>query len=52
MRTIRHLGTMDRLFGVPVITRNWNTIIAIVKTLEAAGQRAAMAGGDAVSEGT
>ncbi len=37
MQTIRHLGTMDRLFGVPVTTRNWNTITAIVKTLEAAG---------------
>jgi hypothetical protein len=28
---------MDSLFGMPVITRNWNTITAIVKTLEAAG---------------
>ncbi len=37
MQTIRHLGTMDKLFGVPVITRNWNTITAVVKTLEAAG---------------
>jgi hypothetical protein len=34
MQTIGQLGTMDRLFGGPVITRNWNTITAIVKTLE------------------
>ena len=31
MQTIRHFGTMDRLFGVPAITRNWNTIAAVVK---------------------
>lgn len=37
MQTIRHLGTMDKLFGMPVITRNWNTIAAIVKILAAAG---------------
>ncbi len=37
MQTIRYFGTMDKLFGVPVITRNWNTITAVVKTLEAAG---------------
>jgi hypothetical protein len=35
MQTIRHLGTMDRLFGVPVTTRNWNTIASIVKVLRA-----------------
>jgi hypothetical protein len=33
MHTIRHLGTMDRLFGVPVTTRSWSTIAAIVKVL-------------------
>jgi uncharacterized protein (DUF1697 family) len=33
MHTIRHLGTMDRLFGVPITTRSWNTILAIVKVL-------------------
>jgi len=37
MQTIRHLGTMDRLFGMPVITRNWNTVAAIAKILTAAG---------------
>lgn len=34
MKVIGYLGTLDRLFGVPVTTRNWNTITAIVKTLE------------------
>ena len=34
LQTIRYLGTLDRLFGVPVTTRNWNTISAIVKALE------------------
>ena len=33
MKVISYLGTIDRLFGVPVTTRNWNTITAIVKVL-------------------
>ena len=33
MHVIRYLGTLDRLFGVPVTTRNWNTLTAIVKVL-------------------
>jgi uncharacterized protein (DUF1697 family) len=34
MKTIGHLGTLDRIFGVPVTTRNWNTITAIARILE------------------
>jgi uncharacterized protein (DUF1697 family) len=34
MKAIGYLGTLDRVFGVPVTTRNWNTIAAIVKVLE------------------
>jgi uncharacterized protein (DUF1697 family) len=34
MKVIGYLGTFDRLFGVPVTTRNWNTITAIAKVLE------------------
>jgi len=34
MEVLRHLGTLDRLFGVSVTTRNWNTITAIAKVLE------------------
>ncbi len=33
MRVISYLGTLDRLFGVRVTTRNWNTITAIAKVL-------------------
>jgi uncharacterized protein (DUF1697 family) len=33
MKAIRYLGTFDRLFGVPATTRNWNTMIAIVRVL-------------------
>ena len=35
MKTIRYLGQIDRLFGVPVTTRNWNTILAVVRILKA-----------------
>jgi len=34
MKAIGYLGTLDRLFGVPVTTRNWNTIGAIAKVLK------------------
>ena len=34
MKVIGYLGTLDRLFGVPVTTRNWNTITAIAKVLD------------------
>jgi uncharacterized protein (DUF1697 family) len=33
MKVIGYLGTFHRLFGVPVTTRNWNTMIAIAKVL-------------------
>ena len=33
MQAIRYLGTLDRLFGTPATTRNWNTITAIAKVL-------------------
>jgi hypothetical protein len=35
MKAIGYLGRLDRLFGVPVTTRNWNTITAIAKVLDA-----------------
>jgi uncharacterized protein (DUF1697 family) len=35
MRTISYLGQIDKLFGVPATTRNWNTILAIVRILKA-----------------
>ena len=33
MKVIGYLGTLDRLVGVPVTTRNWNTITAIANVL-------------------
>lgn len=34
MKAISILGTMDKLFGTPVTTRNWNTVTAILRLLE------------------
>jgi uncharacterized protein (DUF1697 family) len=34
MKTITYLGQIDKLFGVPSTTRNWNTIHAIVRVLK------------------
>jgi hypothetical protein len=34
MKVISYLGTLDRLFGIPVTTRNWNTITAIARVLD------------------
>ena len=37
MKTIGYLGQIDRLYGVPATTRNWNTIVAIVRILKGEG---------------
>jgi uncharacterized protein (DUF1697 family) len=34
MKTIGYLGQIDKLFGGAATTRNWNTIMAIVRTLK------------------
>lgn len=34
MKTISYLGQIDKLFGVPATTRNWNTILAVVRILK------------------
>lgn len=41
MRVISYLGKLDSLLGVPVTTRNWNTVAAIAEVLSegAAGGR-------------
>jgi hypothetical protein len=36
MKAIGYLGTLDRLFAMPVTTRNWNTMAAIAKALNKA----------------
>ena len=33
MKTIGYLGQLDKAFGVPVTTRNWNTVNAILTLL-------------------
>jgi uncharacterized protein (DUF1697 family) len=33
MKVIGYLGRLDELFGVPVTTRNWNTLAAIAQVL-------------------
>jgi uncharacterized protein (DUF1697 family) len=39
MKVISYLGTLDRIFGVPATTRNWNTITAISRVLGDGGGR-------------
>jgi uncharacterized protein (DUF1697 family) len=34
LKVIGWLGALDRVFGVPVTTRNWNTLSAIAQVLE------------------
>jgi uncharacterized protein (DUF1697 family) len=33
MKVIGHLGALDRIFGVPVTTRSWNTMAAVARVL-------------------
>ena len=35
MKTIACLGQLDRLFGASATTRNWNTILAVLRILKA-----------------
>lgn len=34
IKAIRYLGQLDKIFGVPATTRNWNTMTAIVRVLQ------------------
>ena len=34
VKTIGYLGQLDKLFGVPATTRNWNTILSVVRILK------------------
>jgi uncharacterized protein (DUF1697 family) len=38
MKVIGYLGSLDRVFGVPATTRNWNTIASIAKVLNQRGR--------------
>jgi uncharacterized protein (DUF1697 family) len=37
MKTIGYLGQIDKLYGVPATTRNWNTVTAILRILKNKG---------------
>jgi uncharacterized protein (DUF1697 family) len=39
MKAIGYLGQIDKLFGVPATTRNWNTMLAIVRILKEESKR-------------
>ncbi len=39
MKVIGYLGTLDRLFGVPITSRSWNTMTTIARVLAACGTR-------------
>ena len=39
MKTIGYLGQVDKLIGAPATTRNWNTIMAIVRILKGEGKK-------------
>src|SRR5215469_1359419 len=39
MKVIGYLGQLERILGVPVTTRNWNTIEAIVKVVNSGAVR-------------
>ena len=40
MKTIGYLGQIDKLFGARATTRNWNTILAIVRILKGDNKKA------------
>ena len=37
MKTISYLGQIDKLYGAPATTRNWNTIVSICRILKSQG---------------
>ncbi len=37
MKAIGYLGKLDKLFGAPATTRNWNTMLAVVRALKRSG---------------
>jgi uncharacterized protein (DUF1697 family) len=39
MKTIGYLGQIDKLYGAPATTRNWNTIVTIVRILKSRRQQ-------------
>jgi hypothetical protein len=33
MKVIGYLGSLDQVFGVPVTTRGWNTMLAVARVI-------------------
>jgi uncharacterized protein (DUF1697 family) len=46
MKAISYLGRLEKIFGVPLTTRNWNTVSAIIRILKTSRQADGMARGD------
>jgi uncharacterized protein (DUF1697 family) len=40
LKTISYLGQIDKLFGMPATTRNWNTILAVLRPLKGEEKKA------------
>lgn len=51
MKTIGYLGQIDRLFSAPATTRNWNTIVAIIRILKGEGKTEGPAPGSRLRPG-
>jgi uncharacterized protein (DUF1697 family) len=51
MKTIRYLGQIDKLFGAPATTRNWNTILAVVRILKTSARRGPLSARGAAGKG-
>ena len=41
IKTIGYLGRIDKVFGVPATTRNWKTILAVMRILKGQEKKAA-----------
>jgi uncharacterized protein (DUF1697 family) len=39
MKTIGYLGQIDEFFGAPATTRNWNTILAVMRILKTSAKK-------------
>lgn len=39
MKAIKYLGQIDKLFGTPATTRNWNTVMTVVGILKDGGNK-------------
>ncbi len=52
MKTIGYLGQIDKLFGAPATTRNWNTIVVDRANFERPGEARPLTGAASCKRGT